>query len=1187
VFKKVLVANRGEIACRITATLRRMGIPSVAVYTDADVGSQHVDAADEAVRIGDGPVATSYLAVDRVLEAARVTGADAVHPGYGFLAENATFASACGAAGLTWIGPTPGHLRDFGDKHTARTLAAAAGVPMLEGSGLLGSADEAVAAAAAIGWPVMLKATAGGGGIGMQRCDTAGDLAAAYDTVTGLATRHFGGGGVYLERFVRRARHVEVQIFGHGGTVSVLGVRDCSAQRRHQKVIEETPACGLPAALVGRLEGWAAALATSVGYRSAGTVEFVVDADRGDAAFLEVNTRLQVEHGVTELVTGIDLVEWMVREAAGLEVAMPAEVPGGAAIEVRLYAEDPAHPSRPAVGPLAEVAFPAGVRVDTWVARGSEITAWYDPLLAKLLVWGPDRPTAVVALAAALAATRLEGVATNLAFLRDTVAAPGFVAGGYSTDFLGRVEHVVAAAEVLEAGMQTTVQDHPGRLGYWAVGVPPSGPMDDLAFRRANLLVGNHPGTAALEITFTGPTLRFDGAAVVALTGAPMEATLDDSPVAWDRAVAVAAGAVLRVGATRGGGCRAYLAVSGGLDVPEYLGSRSTFMLGGFGGIGGRALVAGDVVGFGRPGPGPTDPPARPVDLDDPPDYDHHWSVAVAAGPHGAPDYFTAESVEAFFRADWEVHHHSDRTGIRLIGPAPGWARPDGGEAGLHPSNIHDTVYAVGTVDFTGDMPVVLGPDGPSLGGFVCPVTVLAAERWKLGQLRAGDTVRFVRRGDPEPVLGRAGRVPARRGGTRGGTDGPGAVAHDRPEVTYRRAGDRCVLVEYGPNVLDLELRFRAHALMSALASAAVAGIEELAPGIRSLQVRYDPAVLGEAELVGRLRAVEEVLPDPTDTVVDSRIVHLPLSWDDPATRRAIERYMQVVRDDAPWCPWNIEFIRRINGLESVDDVRRVVFDASYLVLGLGDVYLGAPVATPLDPRHRLVTTKYNPARTWTAENSVGIGGAYLCVYGMEGPGGYQFVGRTIQMWNRYRETPEFQGSQRWLLRFFDQLRFFPVSAEELLDLRRDFAVGRYRLEITETSLSLAEHQRFLDEEAGSIARFKAVQQQAFYEERDRWEASGELRRATRVVPSPAVAPTGAALVPAGMVGVTAPVHGVVARVAAVGQAVTAGEPVLVVEAMKTETAVLSPVDGHVVEVRCGVGDVVAPASPLVVVAPT
>jgi urea carboxylase len=245
--------------------------------------------------------------------------------------------------------------------------------------------------------------------------------------------------------------------------------------------------------------------------------------------------------------------------------------------------------------------------------------------------------------------------------------------------------------------------------------------------------------------------------------------------------------------------------------------------------------------------------------------------------------------------------------------------------------------------------------------------------------------------------------------------------------------------------------------------------------------------------LLTQLIMAEAQLPAIDDMEVPSRIVHLPLSWDDPATRLAIEKYLQSVRADAPWCPSNIEFIRRINGLERTDQVQEILFQASYLVLGLGDVYLGAPVATPLDPRHRLVTTKYNPARTWTPENAVGIGGAYLCIYGMEGPGGYQFVGRTLQMWNRYRQTADFRDGNQWLLRFFDQIRFYPASHEEILRLREDFIQGKFRLQIEQTVLKLRDYNRFLHEHEQSIQRFKQGQQAAFEAERARWEAQGQI----------------------------------------------------------------------------------------------
>jgi urea carboxylase len=305
--------------------------------------------------------------------------------------------------------------------------------------------------------------------------------------------------------------------------------------------------------------------------------------------------------------------------------------------------------------------------------------------------------------------------------------------------------------------------------------------------------------------------------------------------------------------------------------------------------------------------------------------------------------------------------------------------------------------------------------------------------------------------------------------------------------------------------------------------------------------------------------------------------VRLPLSWDDPATRLAIERYMAGVRDDAPWCPWNIEFIRRINGLQTADDVYRTVFDASYLVLGLGDVYLGAPVATPLDPRHRLVTTKYNPARTWTAENSVGIGGAYLCIYGMEGPGGYQFVGRTVQIWNRFR------WAQPWALRFFDRIEWYPVTAEELLELRAETDAGRFPLQAVDGNFSIAEYDAFLAENAVSIAEFRAQQSAAFEAEKERWRAAGEFdRRDTEPPPT-----SESVALPAGATAVTAPFTATVWQLAAApGDLLSVGDPVLSLEAMKMEATVTTPVRGTLVELYVKAGEQVAPGQILAAVRP-
>jgi urea carboxylase len=554
--------------------------------------------------------------------------------------------------------------------------------------------------------------------------------------------------------------------------------------------------------------------------------------------------------------------------------------------------------------------------------------------------------------------------------------------------------------------------------------------------------------------------------------------------------------------------------------------------------------------------------------------------------------------MDAFYATVWQVHHHSSRTGVRLVGPPVEWARSDGGEAGLHPSNVHDTPYTVGAVDFTGDMPIVLGPDGPSLGGFTCPVTVITDDRWKLGQLAPGDSVRFVPV-DRREAHGRAAarrvevgtRTPVSRPARRRATPAPTVLATraahgDSPQVTYRAQGDAAVLVEYGPMTLDFDLRLRGHALAAWLAEHRAFVPVEVTPGIRSIQVQFDPVEYTPETVVDVLAHAEDDLPALDDVVVESRTVHLPLCWDDPATRDAIERYMRIVRDDAPWCPWNIEFIRRINGLESVEAVRDIVFGAEYLVLGLGDVYLGAPVAVPVDPRHRLVTTKYNPARTWTPENAVGIGGAYLCIYGMEGPGGYQFVGRTLPVWSTYGRARHTTAAEPWLLRSFDRISWHPVGADELLELRAQSRAGHLELCIEDGTFSRREHQRFLADHATGIESFRSAREAAFSEERARWEAAGEFSRGHELLD--AATPAEAhelGLLPDGAFVVEAPLHGCVARVrVGEGDRIAPGDTVALLEAMKTESAVSCPVGGTVLRVVCEIGEVVAAGSPLLVV---
>ncbi|APB33973.1 urea carboxylase [Gloeomargarita lithophora Alchichica-D10] len=1182
-FSKVLVANRGEIAVRILRTLDRMGIASVAVYSEPDRHSPHVELATEALALGGTLASESYLLGERLLTLAESVGVSAIHPGYGFLSENADFAEACSDRGMAFIGPKPSQVRQFGLKHLARDLAHRQGIPLLPGTTLLNNLEEALGAAEQIGYPVMLKSTAGGGGIGLRRCWSPDELATAYAQVQRLGQANFREGGVFLEKYIPIARHVEVQIFGDGqGRVVTLGERDCSSQRRNQKVIEETPAPGLAASIRRGLAAAAQRLGAQVQYQSAGTVEFIVDGETGQFYFLEVNTRLQVEHGVTELVCGLDLVEWMVRLAAGERDFFDSyqHQPQGHAIQARIYAEDPHKNHQPSAGVLTHVDLPATARWDAWVRTGTEVTPFYDPLLAKAIVQGATRSAAIQNLQTVLAKTTLAGIATNLEYLQTILASPEFQQGNVSTSLLANLSFQPQTIDVLVPGTFTTVQDYPGRVGYWAVGVPPSGPMDHLAFRWGNRLLGNPLGAAGLECTMGGPTLRFNAPTRICLTGAGMRATLDGQEIPYWRTVVVPAGGVLALAAIQGAGYRTYITVQGGFPLPEYLGSRATFTLGQFGGHGGRTLRAGDVLPLAV-WDGMDHPAVLPPALL--PQYAENWEIGVMVGPHGAPDFFTPQDMEMLFTHAWGVHHNSARTGIRLIGPKPAWARTDGGEAGLHPSNIHDNAYAIGTIDFTGDMPIILGYDGPSLGGFVCPATIVQAELWKIGQLKPGDRVRFVPIDEPtaqaweqrqEQELNRLEPVPRPDSVTIaanpmrppvGTTPGVG--------VTYRQAGDKYVLIEYGALTLDLNLRFRVHGLMTWLQAQKIPGIVDLTPGIRSLQVHYDNQRLPRSQLLEILATAEANLPDIQGMEVPSRIVHLPLSWNDASIQLAISKYMQSVRPDAPWCPSNLEFIQRVNGLDDIQQVYDIVFGANYLVLGLGDVYLGAPVATPLDPRQRLVTTKYNPARTWTPENAVGIGGAYLCIYGMEGPGGYQLVGRTVPVWNRYYQTADFE--QPWLLRFFDQIRFFPVTADELKHYREDVIYGRVKLEIHEQVFSLRQYQEFLQQNAESIHAFKTQQQNAFNAERERWAAAGEFDRPETDVFTTPETPTEIPI-PPGHITIRAEVSGTVWQVVVNPPAqVNASAKVVIIEAMKTEIDVLAPGTGTVTQILCQPGQAV------------
>ncbi|AOG11136.1 acetyl-CoA carboxylase biotin carboxylase subunit [Agrobacterium sp. RAC06] len=584
--QKILIANRGEIACRVIKTAKKLGIKTVAVYSDADRNALHVAMADEAVHIGPAPSNQSYIVIDKILDAIRQTGADAVHPGYGFLSENAAFAEALEKAGVTFIGPPVGAIQAMGDKITSKKLAAEAGVSTVPGHmGLIADADEAVKISDQIGYPVMIKASAGGGGKGMRIAWNAEEAREGFQSSKNEAKNSFGDDRIFIEKFVTEPRHIEIQVLGDKhGTVLYLGERECSIQRRNQKVIEEAPSPFLDAATRKAMGEQAVALAKAVGYHSAGTVEFIVDGKQNKFYFLEMNTRLQVEHPVTELVTGLDLVEQMIRVAAGEKLSFGQDDVklNGWAIESRLYAEDPYRNFLPSIGRLSRYRPPAEgtsaegtvVRNDTGVFEGGEISMYYDPMIAKLCTWAPDRLTAIDAMSEALDSFEVEGIGHNLPFLSAVMNQDRFRSGKITTAYIAEefkdgftgvtpdaasAEKLAAIATVINHRLQAraiqisgAIGNHTRKLGKdWvvnlaggdhALAVTEGTGNTRIAFEAGNEFViatGWQPGqtlahvdiggeTLAVKVDLKGPAirLRWRGMDVTARVRSPRVAAL-------------------------------------------------------------------------------------------------------------------------------------------------------------------------------------------------------------------------------------------------------------------------------------------------------------------------------------------------------------------------------------------------------------------------------------------------------------------------------------------------------------------------------------------------------------------------------------------------------------------------------------------------------------------------------------
>jgi urea carboxylase len=1030
-----------------------------------------------------------------------------VFPGYGFLSENAEFADTISSAGIVFAGPSTASIRAMGLKHEARGIAQSANVPVIPGTQLLASAEEATRAATELGFPVMLKATGGGGGMGLQICNSADEISKAFAMVESRAGTLFKNKGVFLEKYYPRSHHIEVQVAGNGEIVVAFGERECSLQRRHQKVVEESPSPFLErhAGLRERMVDAAINYALQLKYKSVGTVEFLVDDDTAQFFFLEMNTRLQVEHGISELCYGVDLVELMLRQAdyeLQGQLGIPSATlkglgrpqPLGSAIEVRVYAEIPLCNFAPSPGVLQHVHWPQGdgVRVDTWVQSGQRITPLYDPLIGKVMVYSPDgREAARCKMLSVLADTKLQGTQSNLEYLSAILDSELFESGNTLTNSLSTFHFKSCSVQVLEPGVSTTIQDYPGRVSV-GHGVPPGGPMDDLSARIANILVGNDERVELLEVTLSGPKLLFHEAAIVSVCGAELPIAVDGSPQPqWSRLV-IKRGQTLSLGKVTRSGARAYIAVRGGFpDVPAFLGSKSTAPELGFGGYQGRKLQTHDILVLSP------DSKAQAAEATTFTLPSHHVprfgsaTICCIDGPYGSDDILTEEGSKTLYEGEWSVSHNSGRSGIRLEGPRLKWARTSGGGGGSHPSNVFEYGYPNGGVNFTGESPIIFANDRPDLGGFVCPTTICSGEMWKLGQLKPGDTVRLqsVSYEDALKITheknsylaalaafadGKSGNVSALQ--TAITAKVPSSILHQspargvHPQVIYRQGGDTSIIVQYGNQTSDLRNTVCVQMLTQQLAAARLPSVRG-DPNITTLTVRFNPAHIDRSELLQQLLTFDANIGDTSGVKIPARQIRLPVCLDHSSLEESAKRYMENIRPTAAYLPDNVEYLRKNNALPTRRDVLDSLLKTPWLTVAVG-FFVGTPILFPLDPWRVLTGQKYNPSRGFTPSGSVGLGGSTVAIYPVAAPGGYQLMGRTLGGWDSTGNRPGFSPQKPWLFNHLDLVSFYEVTEQEYDKMERDFEAGQYTFDISETAIDMDQY----------IAKFDSAEKDPEYQ---------------------------------------------------------------------------------------------------------
>ena len=1170
-FSKIALIYQGAMTCPLLRAVRMLKIPCVVIYQDRPLAPGVLDGLTAPFiqhLVVPRRAPGEHAAIEDVVEAAIRSGAQAIFPGNHWLARSGDFALACEEAGITFIGPDVAHLREFSDNRQARALAAAAGIPLVAGEVVSGDPAQVMQAARGLGFPVLIRA----GESANYRCQNREQLALAGQQLQVVAgdNRPYGEHvPLYITRLLPDVTRIEVLILGDGrGDIRIAGELETVVAQDDRPVAMVSPAQVLSPALRQQLHDAALALGRSVNYRSIGSVIFLCDATAQQFWFVALLPCLPVFCEVSSRAYGLSLPEAMIHMANGqgqdVLAAIP-QAPGTIAMGASLRAGHSVQGFIPQPGRLTAVTFADRVRADSAVQAGQLLATDADPLLAILVASGMTLHQVQETLAGALDASHIQGIATNQRYL---------------TAALRHIPSDEALVEVLSAGQLTSVQDYPGRIAGLGIGLPPAGPLDDYAFQLANRIVGNHPGVAALEITLTGPVLRFHCDTIIALTGAVCAATLDGEPVSYWQPIRVAPGQTLTLGqASRG--CRAYLAIRNGIDVPRYLGSRATCFAGEVGGHGGRALRSGDLLALMSPvdadsrGLAPIALPRQP----EPaliPDYSQTWHIGVLYGPHGAPDCVSAEMVCALLDTVWRVTQPPERRGVQLTGSGSEWTGACGVD-GVSPGSIPEGSVPAGAVQFAGGEIRILTCDSPVLGGYICPLTIASAELWKIGQLCPNDQISFhlidfehaqslaLARQVAVTNLYAAGVLPDKHPQAAPGSAILARLPErdDGPKMVVRQAGDTHLLIEYGQPEYQIALRLRVEALMSALLSNAQEGVQALVPGVRSLLVRYDNQRISQRELVRVLIGVDQQLADISGMVVPSRTLVLPMVFDSQVTRQAIKRYQATAPAPAPWLPDNVHYLQQINGVGSRQKLEHIFFQAAFLVLACGGVAPGAPCAVALDPRHRLRATPYNPPRAWTPQGSVGIGSGHLTLYSQHAPGTEQLAGRTLAVWDAWRQSPLF-GDDPWHLRTFDQIRFYPVSDIQMDTLLAAEDGGWSAVRISGGVFDLKAYQQFLASQAMEIGLFLARQTADFRRE--------VARQPAFVARAPFCGPriSGQPEVPApGERGLVSHYSGVLRRwLVAVGDTVRQGTPLFVIEVMQTLSVVCSPDSGTVVRQR-------------------